>query len=69
MWRACSKHLDERSVCDPALEMLAEVHQSSPVNPLKTLKNPTALRALERCNKDSQIVFTDFSLCLIGYMV
>jgi hypothetical protein len=28
-------HLHQRSVCDPALEILDEVHQSNPVNPLK----------------------------------
>jgi hypothetical protein len=67
VWVAdCSKHLDQPSGCDPALEILDGVHQSNPVNPLETLKNPTALRALEPFGKHNQIVFIDFSLFLIG---
>jgi hypothetical protein len=59
------KDLHQRSVCDPALEILDGVHQSNPVNPLETLKSPTALRALELYSKQSQIIFIDFSLFLI----
>ncbi len=38
-WRQkCTNHLRQCSVCDPsALEILDEVHQSNPVNPLGRL--------------------------------
>jgi hypothetical protein len=49
------------SVCDPELEILDEVQQSS-----ESLEKSTAFRALEQSNKNSQTVFTDCYLFLIG---
>jgi len=66
------EHLHQHSVCDPALEILDEVYQSNLVDPVESSestgnpKNLIAFRALEQSNKDSQIVFIDCSLFLIG---
>jgi hypothetical protein len=61
------------SVCDPALEVVHEVHHSNPVNPLEDFWDPEKVHklqslggALEQSNRLSQIVFIDFSLFLIG---
>jgi hypothetical protein len=72
------EHLHQRSVCDPALKILEEVHHSNPANPLEDSCKPenvhTAFRerlwrasrgALEQANKHSQMVFIDCSLFLI----
>jgi len=66
------ERLHQHSVCDPALEILDEVYQSNLVDPVESSestgnpKNLIAFRALEQSNKDSQIVFIDCSLFLIG---
>ncbi len=55
------EQLHQRSVCDPALEMLDESHEYNPVNPLDD-----CLRPEKESDKHSQIVFSDCSLFLIG---
>jgi hypothetical protein len=54
------EHLYQRSICDPALEVLDEVPCSNSVKPLEdslgTLKITTAFRALEEANKHSQFI-------------
>ncbi len=73
------EHLHQRSVCDTALEILDEVHQSkNPVNPLEDyldrvkkcrafIQSPAG--ALEQSSKHSEIVFILCSLFPIGYIV
>jgi len=90
----CTNHLHQCSVCDPAtkkswtrfisrcdpstLEILDEVRQSNPVNPLKHYlgvpgQNAQLFQsrrgALEESNKYSKIVFIECSLFLIIYIV
>jgi hypothetical protein len=75
---AYQEHLHQRSVCDPALVTLDEVHQENPVNPLEDYKYPDSEKmysfaspggALEESNKHSQIAFIHCSLFPIGYIV
>ncbi len=70
------ERLDQRSVCDLALEILDEVQQENPVDSLEdccdaekmySFQSPGG--ALERSDKHSQIVFIDCSLFLIGSIV
>ncbi len=73
-WRhKCTNHLHQCSVCDPsALEILDEVHQSNPVNPLEDCwESPDKMHsfqsprgALQESNKYSQIVFIECSLII-----
>jgi hypothetical protein len=37
------EHLHQRSVCDPALEILGEVDEPNPVNPLEDCWDPEKL--------------------------
>jgi len=44
-------NLHQCSVCGPAVEILDEVHEFDPVNPLESPENPTAFKAQEEpCN-------------------
>jgi hypothetical protein len=61
-------HVHQRSVRDPALEILDEVHEPSSVNPLENYYNPEKLHSfqspgwdLEQFNKRNQIIFIDHS--------
>jgi len=71
------EHLHQCSGCDPALEILDEVHQSNPVNLLLledcwdpeiflnlSVQSPGGV--LEQSNKHNPIVLIDCSLFLIG---
>jgi hypothetical protein len=65
------EHLHQCSVCEPALEILDEVHDSNPVKihwkTSGTLKTgPTFRATMDQYNKHSEIVFIDSSLFLIG---
>jgi hypothetical protein len=64
------EHLYDRSVWNPRLEILDEVHQSNAVNPLEMLKIPTAFRASEEAWRSVintvKSYLIDFSLFLIG---
>jgi hypothetical protein len=57
------EHLQQCSICDLALEIVDEVHQSNLVNSPKPLKIPTSFQspggALVGSNEQSQIVFID----------
>jgi len=68
-----SEHLHWLSVCGPALEILDEVQQSNPVDPLEDWCDPGKMHifqshgvALEQSGKYSQIIFIDCSLFLSG---
>jgi hypothetical protein len=65
------EHLHQHSVCDPALEILDEVHQwirwaGRLLGPEKNHSFQSREEDLEQCKKHSQIVFVDCSMFLIG---
>jgi hypothetical protein len=65
------EHLHQHSVCDPALEILDEVHQwirraGRLLGPEKNHSFQSREEDLEQCKKHSQIAFVDCSMFLIG---
>ncbi len=67
------EHLHRCLLCGPALKILDEVHHSYLVNPLEDCCDPGKVHnfqdpggTLEESSKQSQIVFIDHSLFLIG---